>query len=273
MDASAINAIGALALGAADANKLATPTPAIVLGGEVKSLERLQAGRSRFRGKLSTPSLADFVAYVKADHGLSADAKPTGFIDAGNLSATAFFNLGDHQSPGHADHRAVLKLDPTASYRAVRGIVGKRLTQKGLADFLEVWALNLSAFDESDNVLPVRQAAAAVRSVKIKADRESTSTVKNFGATKSALEEIEAKAAGLHALPARLRFDFVPALGLPQQSAELRVSLVISDDDPTFELNWPTREQVEEKIAQDFKAVLIEEIGEAAQLVIGIFEP
>lgn len=273
MDASAIDRIGQLAVDAAHANKLPTPTPAIVIDGEVKSLEHLQEGRSRFRGKLSTPSLADFVAYVKRRGESSNPFKPQGFIDALNLSATSYFNLGDPQQAGHADDLAVLKLDPTAAYKAVRGIDGKRLTQKGLAEFLEVWALQLTAFDEGDGVLSIRDASNAVRSVKVKTDREATSTVRNFGQTKSALEEIEAKAAGLLTLPARLRFRFVPALGLHEQTAELRISLIVGDETPGFELTWPARQQVEEAVAQDFKAVLIEEIGDAAELVIGTFTP
>lgn len=273
MDASAIEEISRLAIHAASADKLPTPTPAIVLGNSVHSLEHLQEGRSRFRGKLVTPSLADFVAYVKRRGESSHPFKPQGFIDALNLSATSYFNLGDPQQAGHADDLAVLKLEPTAAYKAVRGLDGKRLTQKGLAEFLEVWGLQITAFDENDGAIPGREAARAVRSVKVKAERESTSTVRNFGQTKSALEEIEAKAAGTLSLPAALGFNFVPALGLNQQTAALRISLILGEDDPAFELTWPSRQKVEEAIAQDFKAVLIEEIGDAAELVIGTFAP
>lgn len=273
MDATAIKEIGRLAIEAAEANKLDTPTPSIVVGGKVESLEHLHDGRSRFRGKLATPSLADFVGYVKRDHGLSANFKPAVFIDAAKLSANAFFNLGDHQDPGHADHAAVLALDPTAAYKAVRKIDGAKLGQKGLAEFIDEWQLQLTAFDEKGDVLSIRQAAGAVRSVKIKADRETSTTVRNFGATKSALEEIEAKAAGLDALPARLQFDFTPALGLPQRTADLRVTIVVDGDEPLFAAKWFAREQVEEAIAQDFKRVLFEELGDAAHLTIGTFTP
>ena len=61
----------------------------------------------------------------------------------------------------------------------------------------------------------------------------------------------------------------LPAHLLP----ELRISLIVGDEVPAFELTWPARQQVEEAVAQDFKAVLIEEIGDAAELVIGTFTP
>jgi uncharacterized protein YfdQ (DUF2303 family) len=273
MDASLINAIGALALSANDANKLATPTPAIVLGNTVVSLENLQDGRSRFRGGLKTNSLADFVAYVKRDHGIDKALQPQTYIDASNLSASAFFNLGNHQNPGHADHTAQLKLEQTAAYRAVMAADGKRIDQKALAEWLEEWGAQLTVWGV-DEQIPVSFAINAIRSVTVKAVAESKTTVGNFSQARTAMEDIEAKASGLTSLPHRIEFRFTPALGLSEQSADLRLSLIANPEEkPTFALRWIGREQVVEAIAQDFKRVLFEEIGESALLTIGTFTP
>lgn len=274
MDASLINAIGALALSANDANKLATPTPAIVLGNQVVSLENLQDGRSRFRGGLKTNSLADFVAYVKRDHGIDKALQPQTYIDASNLSASAFFNLGNHQNPGHADHTAQLKLDQTAAYRALIAADGKRIDQKALAEWIEEWAKQIDVADENGEPLSLSLAIGAIRSVKVKATAESTTTVGNFAQSRTAMEDIEARASGLANLPARLTFRFTPALGLSDQSADLRISLIANPEEkPTFALRWIGREQVVEAIAQDFKRVLFDEVGDAALLTIGTFTP
>lgn len=274
MDASAIQQLARLAIEAAHANKLETPTPAIVLGGNVVSLEHLQDGRSRFRGKLVTNSLADFVHYVKRDHGAGPDSRASVFVDAAKLSATAFFNLGDYQSPGHADHRAELSLDSTAAYKAVAAAHGLRTDQRGLSEWLEEWAPHLDVLDEHGNTMSTLAAIVAVRSVKVKATSEAATTVGSFAANRTAMEDIEAKATAGSALPGRIKFTFVPALGLAEQTADLRLYLSAKPEEkPHFFVKWIGREQVIEAIAQDFKRVLFDELGEKALLTIGTFAP
>lgn len=272
MDSTAIKAIADLAIAATHAAHLGTPTPALIDNGKVISIEYLQAGRSRFRGRLVTASLPDFVGYVRA-HANNAASAAHGFIDADALAATAIFNLGDEASPGHADDVAVLVLKPTAAYRAVQFIDGKRLGQKQFAEWLEDWSQHLTAFAGFGDVIPLVAAIAAVRSVKVKKTNEATSTVRNFGATRSALEDIEAQANGAAALPDALEFQCTPYLGLAEQSAELRISVITDEDKPTFSIRWARREQAEESIAQDFKRLLTDEVGDSASMTIGTFTP
>lgn len=271
MDGTAIKAIGDLAVAAANAEYLGTPTPALFHDGKLISIEHLQAGRSRFRGKLVTASLADFVSYVRTRAHGSAPAR--GFIDADSLNAVCYFNLGDESAPGHADDLAVLALLPTAAYSAAREIDGRKLHQKALAEWMEDWASQLTAVSETGEPIPLSAAIAAVRSVKVKQISESTNTVRNFGATRSALEEIEAQAVGATALPPALAFRFTPYLGLAEQTAELRIAFIADEDKPTFSIRWARREQIEESITQDFKRLLIEEVGDAASMTIGTFTP
>lgn len=271
IDASAIKALGDLAVAASNAAYLGTFTPALFHDGKLISIEHLQAGRARFRGKLTTASLADFVGYVRTRAHRATPAH--GFIDADALKATCIFNVGDEASPGHADDLAILALKPTAAYSAVRGIDGQRLSQKALAEFMEDWLAYVTPASESGETLSLAAAVAAVRSVMVKHVNESTNTVRNFGATRSALEEIEAQATGEAKLPPILAFRFTPYLGLSEQVAELRIAIIADETKPTFSVRWARRERVEESIAQDFKRLLIEEIGDAASLTIGTFTP
>ena len=263
MDASTIHALGDLAVQAQRANR-----------NNVISLEHLQEGRSRFRGQLKTNSLADFVGYVRRDHGTGNDDPKAVFIDAAKLSASAFFNLGDHHNPGHADHRAELTLETTAANNALRNVANQRLDQRGMSEWLEEWAPHCEVFDEHGNSMPTLAAIVAVRSVKVKASAEATTTVGSFAANRTAMEDIEAKATAGSALPGRIKFAFVPALGLSEQTADLRLYLSAKPEEkPTFAVKWFGREQLVEAIAQDFKRVLFEEIGDAAHLTLGTFSP
>jgi len=271
MDASAIRAIADLAISAAASNRLDTHTPAIVLGDKVVPLEHLQALRSRFRGRLTTDSLADFVHYAKINN--FPDAKPAVFIDSANLRATAFFNLGNYNEPGHADHTAALALENTAAYRALLAADGKKLDQRALADWAEEWAPQIAADDGLGNPIAMPIVVAAIRSITIKTVAELKNSVGNFSAGRTAMEDIEAKADRTGTLPHNLYFTFCPALGLPEQTARLRLSLLTGEEKPVFVLRWLGREQVIEAIGQDFKRVLFGSLEDVATLTIGTFSP
>lgn len=108
MEAKAIQLIQDTAV-LAFAKPLDTFTPALVLPSDQKihSIEKFQAGRSRFRGALTTHSLLDFGNYVMTQ---SPEVVASGFVDAEAMSCTVIFNLGDTKSPGHGDFTATLNL-------------------------------------------------------------------------------------------------------------------------------------------------------------------
>ena len=99
------------------------PTAILPEGAKFFDLERFAVGRSRFRGTFSTNSLLDFGKYVTDRAVVNAQ----GFIDQDEMSCLVMFNIGDAANPGHADDRAALKLKPTAGYKAVREIGGRKI--------------------------------------------------------------------------------------------------------------------------------------------------
>lgn len=161
MDSSAVDAIGKLAISAAGLNKLASNTPAIIHEGKVISLEHLNVGRSRFRGSYTSDSLESFAEYVTAN--ADEEAPAAGFVDAKNMSARAFFNLGTTEHPGHADWTATLKLQPTPEYAAMLGINGKRLEQRELVEWIEDWGAHIEPIKSDGTPIPAAQALAAIR--------------------------------------------------------------------------------------------------------------
>lgn len=246
-----------------------TNTPLALLPGDVKlvSLEQYEAGRSRFRGALSTNSLHDFSDYVIGRNGPAAK----GFVDQDAMSCRVFFNLGTELVPGHADDTATLQLKPTAAYKALRALAGEPQTQKELAEWMEDWHPQLTATDTAGNALSIVKAIAAVRNITIKASAERNHAEGNFSNNTSSMDAIEA--ASQDTLPAALHFSIVPYDGLAVRVFTLRLSVLTSADKPTLKPRWVGEEQQREEIAQEFKGVLAKEVGGSAILTLGSFNP
>lgn len=248
---------------------LSTLIPTVVLpdSAKVVDLEKFQGGRSRFRGTFATHSLADFSAYVVE----RAAAGARGFINQDEMSCVLLFNLGTVDEPGHADDRAILRLKATAGYTAAQGIGGRGISQKDLSDWIEDWHQYLTPIDEAGNAIPVAKAIAAVRTITIKATSESETTVGDTSASRSAMDQIEARSK--ETLPVALQFHTIPFEGLTEQQITLRLSVITSGSQPVLKLRWVGEEVQREDIAQEFKAVLQRNIGDAAVLSLGAFDP
>ena len=244
-----------------------TPTAVLPEGAKIFDLERFAAGRSRFRGVYSTNSLADFGKLVTD----RAVVNAKGFIDQDEMSCVVMFNIGDATNPGHADDRAVLKLKPTAGYKAVLAIGGKAMSQKDLSDWIEDWNGSLKAVGEDLQDISLVKAIAAVRTITIKAASESEHTVRETGASRSAMDAIEATSK--ETLPTSLVFSVVPFEGLSLREIVLRISVITSGAQPALKMRWIGEEVQREEIAQEFKSVLEVQVGEAAKLALGTFNP
>jgi len=253
----------------AEGKELGTYTPTIVLpeGAKVVNLEQYSSGRSRFRGTFSTSSLQDFSTYV-IDRNVD-DAK--GFINQDEMSCSVLFNLGSEEVPGHADDRAVLKLKPTAAYQAVQAISGRAMSQKDMSDWIEDWHSTLTAVGDELQNIPLAKAIAAVRTITVKASSESDHTVSETRASRSAMDAIEATSK--ETLPTSLIFSAVPFEGLQLREIILRISVITSGAQPVLKLRWVGEDVQREEIAQEFKSVLDAQIGEAAKLALGSFNP
>lgn len=258
---------------AAAGRELNTHTPAILLPEHysVQQLEKLQEFRSRFRGSMTTTSLPDFCAHVQRRvENKGPDDVADGFIDADTMSCKVFFNLGDEESPGHADDTASLKLKPTAAFAAVRGLAGQRLSQSQLAEWIEDWASFLRVVGTQGEDIPVGVAVQKIRTITVKATAERTSTESNFSAGRSTMDQIEA--AHAEQQPADLLFTCSPYEGLSPRTIVLRLS-IITGEKPTLVARWVQQEAQEEEIAQEFKEVLRSDIGRIANLTLGTFSP
>ena len=272
MDKTAIEAIQESSAAAAEATQAQIPPSishlvAVPKGVTLQNVEAQMDGRTRFRGNLTTSSIPDFVSYVKARE------RGQGFIDNDKLGATVFFNLGDDDDPGHADHTARLNLQATPAYLAMLG--GEVYSQRDALDFIEDWSHVIVALREDDesppHEIPLARAIAAIRKVKIEAKATTETTEGNFQQSRSVLESVAASSD--EGLPDVLSFKTVPYLGLNERTFHMRVSVSTAGREPSLRFRIIGLEQEQEEIAQEFKALLLREIGDAATMTIGTFTP
>nr|WP_312231674.1 YfdQ family protein [Pseudomonas sp.] len=233
------------------------------------NLEQYDATRYRFRGALHTHSIRDFSKYVTYHLKTADELDPAGFINQEKMSATVIFNLGNQDLAGHADDTATITLKPTAAFKAVEGIAGQKLSQQALAEWLEDWARNLEASADADK-LNIVAAINGIRRMTIKATSQRDSAVGDFSASRSAMDEIEAKS--LETLPTSFHFTTVPYEGLAPALISLRLSVITGDNAPVLKLRWVGEEAQREEFAEEFKNVLHEQIGEQVPLTIGTFQ-
>jgi uncharacterized protein YfdQ (DUF2303 family) len=278
MDSSAVKSIGQLAIEAANANRIEAATPAIILTDSngrqtVCSIEHLQEGRSRYRGKFATQNLTAFADYVVATVDNNAPRTPAaGFIDPDHASAVAYFNLGDHEHPGHGDNTAALTLKPTAAYAALLATTQRALDQRTLHDFLEDWRDNITVLvDGQPRDNGIANALAAVRDITVEQARKVQHVERDFGATRSAMESVDARST--LTLPSSFEFKAVPYEGLQERTFRLRLGVNTGGDKLSLTLRIQQAEQLSEDIARDFLARLAAKLGTASTLTLGSFTP
>lgn len=258
---------------------IAAAKPIVIDGGSkvavlpesatVVKLEQYQPMRDRFRGNLKTHALADFAKYVESHDDTGPEGMAgRGFVDQDAMAATVIFNLGDQADAGHGDDTATLTLKPTAAYSALQSIIGKNLSQQALAEWLEDWAQHIQAKDGTTD-LQLVAAINAVRRMTIKATSQRDSVVGDLNASRSAMDEIEAKS--MDTLPSAFVFTTVPFEALHPASITLRISVLTGGDAPVLKLRWVGEESQREEFAREFKAVLEKEVGGFVPLTIGTF--
>ncbi|ANI28871.1 hypothetical protein PL78_03320 [Yersinia entomophaga] len=232
----------------------------------VHSLEKFQNGRFRFRGNLKTSSIDEYVKYSSGYAGNGVRC----FIDADDMSAKTVFNLGTLEEPGHADNTANLSLKKTAPFRELLAIDGQKKRQKELAEWLEDWREYLMAFDADGVVLDIRQAVGAVRRITIESTSSSDHEDNDFSGKRSVMETVEAKSKDI--MPATFEFKCVPYEGLGERRFKLRYSILTGGDVPVLVLRIVQLEGEQEKIAQEFRDLLIAKFdGVEVETFIGNF--
>lgn len=227
-------------------------------------LENLLPEPRRFRGRLSTTSIDSFVGYCSHQ----GENVPTVFVDTEStpLAVNAIFNLGNHEHPQHADHTAKLELVDTAEMKAVKQIINSVQNQSELHDWIEDHQYMLKCIADNEE-LHISAALAAVRNVTISAKASANHTEHDFGASRSAMDQIEANS-GAGKLPGFIECTFVPHLGLSPITVRLRVGLKTGGEKPAFQLRWVQQELQMQKIGEELQQIITDRLAENSD---GIF--
>lgn len=268
VDNTAISQIRDMVLSQFIEEKLAgADCPAVVLPKDVsvESIERLHTERFRFRGKLDTSSIEDFVRYST---GYAAEGTRC-FISTDKMSASSVFNLGTINNPGHADNKAVLTLKRTAPFTALLAINGDRNDQKTLAEWLEDWSDFLTGFDGDGAVIDAKKSAAAIRKITIEAIKSAEYEDQDFSGRRSVMESVEARTKDI--MPVAFEFKCVPYEGLAERRFKVRMSILASNQ-PLLVLRITQLEAYEEEMAVEFRDLLVEKFTDSkVETYIGVF--
>lgn len=224
---------------------------------KIQTLEQLQCYRNRFIGCLETNSIDDFVNY--SINTKSENVKC--FVSHEGMSAKTIFNIGDEEKPGHADNTALLHLKATSEFISILNLHENAVSQKSLAEWLEDWRLNISAYDADGNTIDSKRAVNAVRKLTIEASRNSQHEVSDMNASRSVLENVEARSS--EGLPAYFTFMCTPYHGLSTRILTIRLSVLTSDSDPKFKARIVQLEAIQEQITEEFKNLLIEKFKDS----------
>lgn len=245
-------------------------------GMRIEDTERALPQRSRFRGRYRTGSLSAFVAYIAARRASIGHSAPVRvFVEHDKLGATAFFNLGNEEVPGHGDDVAILDMPLSPEYEALCSFP-RVLSQELMVDWMRDWA-HAARFAtcvvdgegaETLTVIPSGRAIAAVRALQIKKTDDATHELGELSLKRTRLEEVEASSR--LQLPTLILLNFAPAEGLSPQNAQLRISLA-GTDQPTFRVRPVALATLKEVIAKDFETSLGCSLAVAGVVGVEIF--
>ena len=229
--------------------------PAIVLPENLHlhSLEKYNKQKLRFKGCFKTHSPAEFTKYIEYYQN-QGKSELICFIHPNEMMAQVIFDLGDHFIPGHAEHQALLNLDPTSAYLALKEIEGSK-TQTTVIQWLEDWRDNLKLYGENETDIPIKPAIAALRRINIKTQKESEHTEEVFRSARSTLEQIEAN--NHENMPTHFIMKIVPYFGLDMMEISFRMTLLLEEKNPGFLIQMVKAEQVREVMMDQFKSKLM----------------
>lgn len=271
MNENVIKEIGNNAIAAEGAinTQLCDIAPGILVAPEsmkLHDLEHMLPAPRSFRGQMTTTSLDAFSDYCNEAH----EAKPVIFIDTDSqpAKATAIFDFGGQENPGHCRNIATLSLKSSPELAAITRADDAEMSQQGLVDFIEDWAHAIQCKSGNDS-LHIGAAINAIRHVTIARANSATHKEGNFGASTSMLDSIEAKAAS-DTLPEYIAMTLVPHEGFSPISITLRVSLRTSGDKPRFILRWMQKETQLQEVLKEFKKLISGKV-QASQVLLGNF--
>lgn len=218
----------------------------------LKSLEPQHENRFSFRASFKTSVIDDFVNY--AMDSVNPEYINRCYIDPESMAASIIFDVGTMEKPKHGNHKANVRLEKTAPFKALLDVDGEPMTQKRVSDWIEDNDEFIQVFDTVGTPMKASAAAAAVRRMTVEAIQKIESEVSDFGQSMSAMDEISVRAENQQ--PAAIKFNCIPYVGLSERTFEMRISARSSGREPVLILSIRSLEIVKEQMADEFKGII-----------------
>lgn len=221
---------------------------------DIRSLETFFDKPFRFRGRVTTDSMADFIKYA---NDTKQDSSAL-FINKNDMSADFIVDFGTDQEPRHGEHKATLELVASPAGKALFDANGKKFSQQELCEWLEDWRSHITVTDESGENMTIAQATASIRRINITASSNNEFEDNESSKKLSRSEQIEAKMKGQQ--PSNLQFTCTPYADIEPVTFEVKINVIVGDR-PIIRLRVVQFETIKENIAQEFKQKLVDEIS------------
>lgn len=233
---------------------------------KLHDLEPFMPNRRRQRGSMTTRSIDNFAEYTNK-YGEEGAAV---FIDTDSMKATAVLNLGTTEHPGHADHRAILEMKPTAAYQALRTATnGMPISQGPVAEFLEDWAHCIICRHDGE-LIETPKAIAALRNITIEALRKVNTTEAQLSASRSTFESVAASST--EQIPTLIEFACVPYAGLATATFNVRLTILTTNDKPSITMRIAKLEEHQERMGRELASLIKEAMGgDQIPLILGAY--
>lgn len=238
-------------------------------GFEFYPLEKFNTEKDRFTGKFRTSDINDFGAYYDKHNQQSCS---TCFVHADDMTAKVIYDLGDQGEPLHGEHTAILTMQKTAAFESLKSITKQKMSQREAAEWLEDWREYLNALDAKGNLVDIKKAILAIRNLTFEETTKTDYSENDYRSTRSAMEEIEIKSE--NGLPSKIVFKTVPYHGLKEREFVVRIyfSQHPSAKGPEAKFRFVQFEKENEEMADEFKVLLKDKLGQEANIFVGTFE-
>lgn len=240
------------------------PFPAALVPREmnIASLEGYQPTRNQYRAQFSTALVEDFAGYVMKHKGDEC------FLNTEERIAKVIFDKGTVEQPGHCMHTATLEPMITPEFKALKSFEGQAVPQRKFIEFMEDWRHFWAAMDDNGDPVLQPKAFAAMRSMSVENMTKATSNVDDMASSRSAMESIEARSAGVQLR--RFIFKLEPYEGFQETEIECRFGFRASNG-LDLSIAIIGSGQLDKSLSDEFQALVQEKLP-AIEIFKGVFK-
>lgn len=264
MEKAALEKLESLIIAAHDQVETLVPIYAMPEGARFEDLEKFGGAPLFMRAQYTTERISDYVAYLASEN---QQGNTSVFVDPDGSGSEAVIDMGNHDNPQWARHRATLEMKHTSEFQALLDASNATHCQRGLVEFLEDNAHVIQSY-AGDEAISIGQAISAIRKVDIAATANAGFEENDFQRKRTHMEEIEAKSKG-GKLPTRIEFKTAPFVETESRTINVRIYLHTGGQEPAFKIRIVAREHMLREVADEIELRLREKLDSVVPVYVG----